>query len=77
MKKSQEPRWYYAHVDFGAGIQPWITTIEATSVEDARSTLARGFAAEGVTATIGEVGLVANLPLVADADTDVDVDVRR
>jgi hypothetical protein len=73
MKKSQEPRWYYARVDFGPGIQPWLTAIEATSPEEARSALARGFAADGVTATIGEVGLVADLPPPVELDTDADV----
>lgn len=72
MRKVQEPRWYYAHVDFGPGKKPWLTAIEATSTEDARSQLARGFAAEGVVATIGDVGLLADLPHPDDHD-----DVRR
>ncbi len=74
MKTIQEPRWYYARVDFGPRIQPWLTAIEATSPEDARSQLERGFAAEGVTATIGEVGLVADLP---SPESDANSDARR
>jgi hypothetical protein len=73
MQKLRCPRWYYARVDFGPGIQPWLTAIEATSPEDARAQLERGFAAEGVTATIGEVGLVADLPSPDEPDTETDV----
>ncbi len=65
-------RWYYAHVDFGPGIQPWLTAIEASSPEDVRSQLERGFATEGVTATIGEVGLVSDLPLPDGAEDQTD-----
>jgi hypothetical protein len=63
-------RWYYAEVDFGPKIQPWLTAIEATSVKDARSALERDFAKKGVVATIGEVGLLADLP-------DPDARVKR
>jgi len=64
---SQDLRWYYAHVDFGPDVQPWLTAIEASSPEDARSQLVESFAADGVTATIGEVGLLSELP---DPDDD-------
>ena len=72
-----ELRWYYAHVDFGPGVKPWITAIEGSSPEDVRSHLERDFAAKGVPAvpaTIGEIGLLADLP---DPDAPVaDGDVK-
>lgn len=73
MMKVEELRWYYAHVDFGPGIQPWVTAIEAASVQDARAQLERDFAAEGVAATVGEVGLISDLPAPNDDDDDDDV----
>lgn len=62
MRAVHELRWYYAHVDFGPGVQPWVTAIEASSPEDARSHLEHDFATKRVTVTIGEVGLLADLP---------------
>jgi hypothetical protein len=67
----QNRRWYYVHVDFGPDVQPWLTAIEASSPEDARTQLAESFAADGVTATIGEIGLLSDLP---DPDPDDDED---
>lgn len=63
-------RWYYAHVDFGPDVEPWLTAIEGSSPEDVRSHLERDFAAKGVTATIGEIGLLSDLPDPDDKDPD-------
>ena len=59
--EEEEPRWYYARVDFGPGLRSWLTALSATSATDARAQLQRELAAEGVAATIREVGLLAGL----------------
>lgn len=62
MSTIRDLRWYYAQVDFGPGTQPWITAVEGHSPEDVHAQLEDDFTARGVTATIGEVGLLADLP---------------
>lgn len=59
---ADELRWYHVHVDSGPGVQPWTLAIEGSSPADVRSHLERDFAAKGVTATIGEIGLLDALP---------------
>lgn len=61
MSTPRDPRWYYAHVDFGPGVRPWLVAVEGDSPEDVRAHLEDDFAVQGVTVTIREVGLLADL----------------